>query len=65
MEYYSALLYPLLTEFFKFILVELSAIICPQHLNYFLCLILNKSLKLFKFVKDFRFLLEEIYPIIP
>src|SRR5271168_3266335 len=55
----------LLIELFKFLTTKLSTVICPQHLYLLLCLVFHQSLEFFKPVKDFRFLLKEIYPCIP
>ena len=55
----------LLTKLFKFLLIELSTIICPQHLDLLLYLIFHQSFKFFKIVEYFKFLPQEIYLCIP
>jgi hypothetical protein len=64
MEYSSTFLHHTSYIIIQIHSTQFYAIIFPQHLNSLLCLILQKSLKLFEFVKDFRLIPEEVNPCI-
>jgi hypothetical protein len=55
----------LFIEFLKFIPIELSTSIYPEHLYFLLSLIIHKNIKLLKFTKDLKFISDNINPSVP